>query len=149
MSRTWYCSAPGCTSEADVNVADLHTGDQTPLCAPHLYEWCRFLVDSADQVERDATDAEAEARIAAVPAPPQARADYGPDPIDDAGPVDTTVDPFPATAKVVRKHTSKSRRAYETRKAAKVAAADAVAIVEAGNAPEPSEAATGDFDDEP
>lgn len=134
MSQPIYCTAPECPAEADVILGMTANGDQTPLCFPHLYDWCGTFRETIDNAEIERTDEDAIARLADVRAPAQADTLDGILTGDEATARGIDTAEFPATAKVVRKHTSKSRRTYEARQAAR-AAKEAERAADEANAP--------------
>lgn len=166
MARPIYCTGAGEAHEAEVIIGQLSDGTQTPLCAAHMYDYCQAFVQAVDEAEAEAAAIDLESRLAGTHAP------VGPDPIDQADAADIAdatgilitddeldraratvaaeaeavdgASAFPATAQVVRKHTSKSRRAYDARQAAKAAEAAQVAAPAAAVAPDPSDAGTDD-----
>jgi hypothetical protein len=146
MSQPIYCSGPGCAEQADAIIGDMHNGDQTPLCYPHLDDWCVYYHSTVVDAEIARTDAEAEARIAAVKAPPQSAGNDGFDAMTHPEEGEAKSSEFPSTAKVVRRHTSKSRQAFEVRKAARAAAAEQVPTPESIDALGPSGSPTEDGD---
>jgi len=145
MAQTIYCDLEGCQAEdgsptpAVWLVTNLTSGDRNAWCTPHYLELSRALLaaaspepepapvpgpDQPDADDEDAADAEALRRLETAG---RARtADVG---AEVAGPTNATNEaPGPAGEAVegptvVRRGTSKSRRAHEARKRAKTATA--------------------------
>ena len=125
MASTMYCNTPDCDQVAVVLQTMLEDGATAALCFGHYVGVCRAIVDSIDQAERDEAAAQAAAALEHVTAP--AATDDGPT--------------------VVRRGTSRSRRAYEARQRAKEDAGAAEDPDEAIAAPGPNLAGVGHPDD--
>ena len=90
MAGPMYCNTPDCDRVAVVLQTMLEDGATAALCFPHYVAVCRAIVESIDQAERDEAAATAAAALANVEAP------------ETAGDGPT----------VVRRGTSRSRKAY-------------------------------------
>lgn len=96
MAQPIHCDVHGQDHLADVLVSQLATGDTMAACSAGYLELCRAYVEAAEAAEREATDAAALDQLAG-----------------------TTAEAAPeATVHVVKRGTSRSRRAYEARRAA-------------------------------
>lgn len=142
MSQPIYCVGPGCQSQADYIIGDVHTGDQTPLCADCRIGWCMAVIDMAVAAEAEATADDAVARIAQVTAP--AGSDQGP---DDYGQADGDDDqdviaPFPATKSVRRSTHGHRTKRPAARKAVGTSPADTGATDDANPPQRPPQTAT-------
>lgn len=66
MAQPVHCDVHNREHLADVMVHQIATGEVFAACGAGFAEWCRMLVDTADQAEADETDADAEARLTGV-----------------------------------------------------------------------------------
>lgn len=64
MAQPITCDVHGRAHPADVLVSQIATGETFAACADGYLDMCRAVVDAADQVEREATDAAALAVLA-------------------------------------------------------------------------------------
>jgi len=143
MAQPIHCDAHNREHLADVLVSQIANGDTAAFCFAGYIDVCRALVadveaqaaevakvieaeaiesGAADQAEADAAAAEAAARLGTAPflaAEPEAQAATGEALAATPGPEPLAVDPAPAV--VVRRGTSRSRRAHEARQRAKAA----------------------------
>ena len=135
MAQTMFCDVPEHEHPADVVITRLDDGLTLAVCNAAYVELCRATVDQADTLAARA-EAEAAASPAAIEAAEAAEVDAADrDALDrlNGHRAPTPDDPTPAT--VVRRGTSRSRKAHEARQRAQRAKAAPEAVPDADGHP--------------
>lgn len=128
MAQPIHCDVHNRAHLADVMVTTIQTGEVFAACAAGYVEVARELVAGADQAATEAAEAEAQAEADQAAAEAEAKLE-------------------PET--VIRRGTSKSRKAYEARRESHEANLGPSATPEADGAPGPSTAVQDDPGGEP
>lgn len=93
MAQAIHCDGEGHRDAmADVLVSRIENGDTSAWCMDHYVELCRAVVETFEAAEREATEAEALARLETAGAAAQAKAGPGPELYD---PSEGSPDPVP------------------------------------------------------
>jgi len=103
MAQLIHCDAAECTELAAVLLSRIETGDTMAWCDAHYVVTCQAVAEAVAAQEAEATDAEVEARLAALPEP---RAF----PTPDGSSAEDAADPEPPT----RPASGRGRRERDT-----------------------------------
>jgi hypothetical protein len=143
MAATMYCDVPEHEHPADVIVTRLENGQTLAVCDQAYIELCRAVVAQADAAQADAAATQAaadEAEIEQADAEAIARLDH----LDGHRPAPEPAPPVdPPGPTVVKRGTSRSRKAYQARQRAKTDKAAPEATGEPDGRPGASTEATG------